>query len=442
MPLDWTDFLASGQKQPRGNTGNARLAQMLMEQGVDSSPIQSPFQGLARLAQAYVGGGMMQDDAAKQQQGNQAMADILAPPSYTGGDGPQQTAPLTPHPSQPPVPPPAAPPGGGLPDQTARVAGDVPPTLQFAQPQVNQQNDPRNAMLASILNNGGPGASTVAGQALTQMGFGKPVEYDATPRYDQNGDAFIVGKDGTVKPLKGIQDRPSYDATSTGVIWDKHTGAMKDRLPDTQSQERVDQEKDIRAAGRPQMSVSVNADRSFGTQLGENAGKILDASHSAAQGGLQAIRTAHQIKGALDSGKVTAGPGATAIQFFNQVAGGNPEKVVETRKTIQGLAQLALAARGGLKGQGQISDYEGRLLQAASAGKIDEMTVPEIRTITDVAERAARISIHQNAANVEKARKAAPKNTDLVDFYNVDEPPAYAPPAKKSGRFTIEHVGP
>jgi hypothetical protein len=31
------------------------------------------------------------------------------------------------------------------------------------------------------------------------------------------------------------------------------------------------------------------------------------------------------------------------------------------------------------------------------------------------------------SSNVEKARKAAPGNQDLVDFYNVDEPPAYAP---------------
>src|SRR5690242_18500770 len=93
MPINWTDLLSSPQKQP-GNPGNARLAQMLMEQGVDTSPIQSPFQGLARLAQAWVGRGMMQDDLAKQQQGNQTLADILAPRDGTVTEGAPQSVPL------------------------------------------------------------------------------------------------------------------------------------------------------------------------------------------------------------------------------------------------------------------------------------------------------------------------------------------------------------
>lgn len=45
-----------------GSKGGARddaMARMLLQQGLDTSPIQSPFQGLARLAQAYVGKGML-----------------------------------------------------------------------------------------------------------------------------------------------------------------------------------------------------------------------------------------------------------------------------------------------------------------------------------------------------------------------------------------------
>jgi hypothetical protein len=194
-------------------------------------------------------------------------------------------------------------------------------------------------------------------------------------------------------------------------------------------------------AGRPQTSVNVSADRSFGTQLGENAGKILDASHAAASGGIQTLNTVAQIKGALATGKVAAGPGASAIQFFNQISGGNPEKVVATRQAIQGLAQLTLAGRAALKGQGQISDYEGKLLAKASSGDIDSMTVKEIEAIANVADRNARISIRLNRQNVDKARKAAPNNQDLVDFYDVSEPPPYAQPVAQAGAPEIKVIG-
>jgi hypothetical protein len=180
------------------------------------------------------------------------------------------------------------------------------------------------------------------------------------------------------------------------------------------------------ATGRPQTNVSVSGDKSFATQIGSDAVKQLSASKAAADGAVQTINTAGRIRAALDSGQVTAGPGASAIQFFNQIAGGDPQKVVATRQTIQGLAQLTLSARSALKGQGQISDFEGKLLAKAASGDIDSMTVPEIRTITDVAESAARSAIQRNSQNVAKARKQ-PGVDNLVDFYDVAMPAPYQP---------------
>lgn len=435
MPANWTDLLTP-KRGTATSPQNDYIARMLMEQGMDQSPIQSPFQGLARLAQAYVGKQRLDGDMAHQQEGNQALADILAPPETRVDNGPTQTAPLAPQ-----GPGPAAPsmPPQGLGVQAPNIAPSV-PDLNYSTPQISQQVDPRNAQIAQLLN-GGIGQDTFAKQAMAQLGFGPPEEYGDTPRYDQNGNAFLVGKRGTVKILDGIKSRDKLGRTNNNVLYDEFTGDEKGRLPDTDSAAKVEQQKGIRAAGRPQMSVNVSADRSFGTQLGENAGKILDASHSAAVGGVQTLTTTKQIKDAIATGKVTAGPGASAIQFFNQIAGGDPQKVVETRKTIQGLAQLTMAGRSALKGQGQISDYEGKLLAKASSGDIDSMTAEEIKTVADVADRNARISIRLNRQNVDKARKAAPGNQELVDFYNVDEPPEYVAPGKKSGRFTIEPAG-
>jgi hypothetical protein len=188
----------------------------------------------------------------------------------------------------------------------------------------------------------------------------------------------------------------------------------------------------------PQTNLTVNTEKTFGSNLGEGAAKILDTSAAAAQSGLKTITTVNQLKSALDSGKVSAGPGATFGQVGRQIFGGDPDKIVATRQAIQGLAQLTLAARGQMKGQGQISDYEGKLLAKATSGDIDSMTVPEIRAIADVADRAARMAIRTNKGYVDKARKV-PGSGSMPDFYNVDEPPPYSQ-AKTSGKYTIEQV--
>lgn len=54
-----------------------RLAMMLTQQGLDSSPIRSPWQGVARLAQALAGGMETHAIAGDQQAANQRVADFL-----------------------------------------------------------------------------------------------------------------------------------------------------------------------------------------------------------------------------------------------------------------------------------------------------------------------------------------------------------------------------
>lgn len=271
-------------------------------------------------------------------------------------------------------------------------------------------------------------------------------EYDPTPRYDQSGRAFVVGKNGAIKYLDGIQDRPdvkiengvAYDphATKPGTVFNNPNQPFN--ADGTANKAYQDYEIMKGQKSAPQTNLTVNTDKTFGSNLGEGAAKILDASSAAAQGGLKTITTVNQIRSALDTGKVSAGPGATFGQVIRQVSGGDENKLVATRQTIQGLAQLTLAARGQMKGQGQISDYEGKLLQKATSGDIDSMTVPEIRAITDVADRAARMAIRTNKGYVDKARKV-PGSGSMPDFYNVDEPPPYSP-AKTSGKYTIELV--
>jgi hypothetical protein len=394
-----------------------------MQQGGSTAPVQSGYEGIARALQgpinAYMAKQLRGEYEDKQADQYGKIADILAPGAFTAAPGPKQATSL---------------PG----------VGDI----DTSTPQISETPNPNRDAIIAAMQSGVVKPDAFSTAIADKLGFGKASEYDPTPRYDQNGNAYLVGKDGTTKPLTGVKARDKMEIAGNGQPYNPYAVqptqnfSSKDKPFDSATgapnQAVQDFELSKAKTSRPQMSVNVSADRSFGTQLGENAGKILDASHSAAAGGIQTINTVSQIKDALATGKVTAGPGASAVQFFNQVAGGDPEKVAATRKTIQGLAQLTMAGRSALKGQGQISDYEGKLLAKASSGDIDSMTVGEIATIAEVADRNARISIRLNKSNVDKARKAAPGNQDLVDFYNVDEPPAYAPAPKKSGRFTIE----
>ena len=148
----------------------------------------------------------------------------------------------------------------------------------------------------------------------------------------------------------------------------------------------------------------------------------MEQSSQAARNAVKTLGIVNQMKQAINSGNVTAGPGTTALQFFGQIAGNDPKKLQATRATIQGLAQLTFNAREKLKGSGSISDTETRLLEKAASGDIDSLSVPEISTIIDVAERAAKIEIKINNENVQRARNI-PGSGDIVNFYYVSEPP-------------------
>lgn len=309
------------------------------------------------------------------------------------------------------------------PDQSSKGSQAPGPNgMSLAVPDLPDPNADKRAKIAALLQNGTLSPEAFAPQIAQNLGIGAPKA------------PIKVGKDDRLIDPNTYQ--PLVDAVAPPTNYNQPF--LADGTP---NQAYQDFQLKKSQAGRPTVSVTTNADRSFGSQLGENAGKILDASHSSAQGALQTIDAANQIMTALDSsGGVSAGPGASAVNFINQVTGGDPAKVANTRNAIQGLARLTVGARSALKGQGQVSDYEGKLLQKAASGDIDSMTAAEIRIVAKTAERLARMQIHQNAENVGKARSIAGQGGQgMVDFYDVPEPPPYAPQVK-SGRFTIEKV--
>jgi hypothetical protein len=184
-------------------------------------------------------------------------------------------------------------------------------------------------------------------------------------------------------------------------------------------------------AGASKVDVSVKTGETFWKAVADKVGEGVANTGAAAGDALKTIQAANQIRSAVDSGTVIAGPGATLRLKGAQVAQvlgfSGPEAVVNTRNTIQGLAKLALGARASLKGQGQISDFEGKALQKAEAGEIDDMTLPEIRAIADVADRGARQTVKRNQQNVDRMRKR-PESAGIAEYLDVPEPPEYQGP--------------
>jgi hypothetical protein len=235
--------------------------------------------------------------------------------------------------------------------------------------------------------------------------------------------ASLVDPEKPEKPLftappKAADDEFSRALTAAGIKegTPEHTRLVQARLQKLTS-------------NKPVAEVSVKVDNKTGESLAKPIGEMVQETRSMALGGLDQIDTGRRITQALDSGKVITGPGTKARVFLKQlgvtlgVAGKDDAEVLQnTRQVVKGLAEFTLGARKQLKGQGQVSDYEGRLIEKAASGEIDDMTEPEIRTVVGVADRLARkgYSLHQR--NMDALRK----NVDyapLVDFYSVPELP-------------------
>ena len=160
---------------------------------------------------------------------------------------------------------------------------------------------------------------------------------------------------------------------------------------------------------------------------------MMAESRASALGALETVDAVGRIGQAIEKGVVTLGPLATVRNKTDQIAlllgvGGQTtaERLVNTRSTIRGLAQFAVSARKALKGQGQVSDFEGKLWMRAEAGEIDDMTLPELKSFVAVTNRLARRQYQMHQENLKKMRGR--KDLEgVAPFYDVPELPAGKP---------------
>jgi hypothetical protein len=195
------------------------------------------------------------------------------------------------------------------------------------------------------------------------------------------------------------------------------------------------------SVNRATSSVTATA-TSSGTPVAKSlsapVGQRAEASLAKAEGAVGMMENANMIREALNTGNVIAGPLAGVRTKFAQVlelaGAGDKEKLINTRSAIQGLASLTLESRAELKGQGQVTDTETKLLERARSGNIEDMTVAELQQVVNVSQRLANRlwSGHQNLL---KTMSTDPAATDSMRYY---QPTAALPSALGEGKPKAE----
>jgi len=172
--------------------------------------------------------------------------------------------------------------------------------------------------------------------------------------------------------------------------------------------------------------------------LAAEVGQRANTSLVKAEGAAGIMENANMVREALNTGNVIAGPLAGVRTKFAQVlelaGAGDKEKLVNTRSAIQGLASLTLESRAELKGQGQITDTETKLLERARSAEIGELTIAELQQVVNVSQRLANRmwSSHQNLL---KTMETDPAAADSIRYYR---PAMSLPQAIGEGRPQAE----
>ena len=173
-------------------------------------------------------------------------------------------------------------------------------------------------------------------------------------------------------------------------------------------------------------NVSVSMDKGFGDTFAKDAAGFLAKSRDQATASANTLRTLDRIDSVMRSGNVITGPLATPQLVWSQIAdalkiGGkdNAEKLANTAQLIKSSADLALDGAARMAGQGQITEAERALINKASGGGIDSMTVPEIRGLMGALRKVNAANINQHQDNM---KKVGPEFQKFAPFYQVDIP--------------------
>lgn len=178
---------------------------------------------------------------------------------------------------------------------------------------------------------------------------------------------------------------------------------------------------DYMARKTPSTNITVDTGKGIAAQVGP----MLKDAQIQAQGANIQIDAADRVIGAVDTGKIIAGPLATPqlrLAQIGQTLGvtgkDTAETIANTRQAIRGFAELTLQGRKSMRGEGAITESEGKLAERAFSGDIDSLTPQEIKQIANASKRVAEYSISEYNRKLDTLGKNA-EMKDIVEFYKV-----------------------
>ena len=185
-------------------------------------------------------------------------------------------------------------------------------------------------------------------------------------------------------------------------------------------------------SGTPSTNVSVSMDKGVASQIGP----MLKDERIQAQGAASQVDAADRVIQAVDTNKLIAGPAASAQLRLAQIGSvlgitgaDTAETIANTRQAIRGFAELTLQGRKSMRGEGSITESEGKLAERAFSGDIDSLTPAEIKQLANASKRSAEFSLGEYNRKIEILKKD-PATAQLAPFYEINRMPA-APAAVK-----------
>jgi len=195
---------------------------------------------------------------------------------------------------------------------------------------------------------------------------------------------------------------------------------------------------DFIRSGTPSTNVSVSMDKGIAAQIGP----MLKDERIQAQGAANQIDASDRIIQAVDTNKIIAGPTASAQLRLAQVGSvlgvtgaDTKEMISNTRQAIRGFAELTLQGRKSMRGEGAITESEGKLAERAFSGDIDSLTPAEIKQLANASKRSAEFNLGEYNRKLDVLRKD-PNTAQLAPFYEINRLPSPTAAIKKYNPVT------
>jgi len=193
------------------------------------------------------------------------------------------------------------------------------------------------------------------------------------------------------------------------------------------------------AGGRTPAGTNISmGTNKLGGKVGQLAGDQLNASYNAANGALSTKNSIALIRPTLEAeDAVFAGPLSGARLYVNRLGSvlgvegaTDQERLNNTVTAMRTLAQFELQAAEAMRGQGQITENERKLIRRTAAGDLATMTQEEVVTLLGALEKTADYKINQHTSRLDHFKSVYSDDEDTMKnlrLFELTDVPLFSP---------------